>query len=94
MPGESAMKWIYAALLALALASAVAQARKRRWWRVASTVLPPTGLALGFPGGFGGDRQPFFWLGTGLVALGLCAELMAYRQSRTTNRPPEAPATN
>jgi hypothetical protein len=68
-------------LFVLASASAIAQARKGRWWKAAGVFLPYLGLAALF-GSFEGQRTSLFWLALMFLAAGFGAEFMAHWKTR------------
>ncbi|MFF8604885.1 hypothetical protein ACF06X_03025 [Streptomyces sp. NPDC015346] len=69
-------------LVVLASASAIAQARKGRWWTAVAVFLPSLGV-VALLGGLEWESTALFWLAALFVVAGFGAEGMAHWRSRT-----------
>lgn len=72
-------------LFVLASTSAIAQARKGKWWTAVGVFLPSLGV-MALLGSMEWRSTPLFWLAVLFVVAGLGAEAMDYWRTRTPKR--------
>ncbi|MFF3359140.1 hypothetical protein ACFYWN_42645 [Streptomyces sp. NPDC002917] len=72
-------------LFVLASTSAIAQARKGKWWTAVGVILPSLGVMALF-GSMEWQNTALFWLAVLFVVAGFGAEAMDYWRTRTRKR--------